>query len=441
MWVQTSAALDLVGYLPYYNMGSSYNNNTLPTQLGMLNEVRYFGLTVSSNGSIATQGGTLQSHKDNISLIKQKIDALSGPKPRLDITFGGAGASSNFAAIAASSSLRATFAQNIASLLNETGATAVDIDWETPTSAQYSNYVTLLHRIKQEVGATRRVYATVEPQIAISPTVLNDTDANDGFENGIDGISLMTYDLSWWANDSADPNRGEHSLPAYVTDSVDAWTQPVGSTNRRPWVWAAGAWGLGANAGDLGVGLPFYGRVIGTSQAPTGGAAHAYSELVAGGTPDASGNYYTFQGQTVWIPGPAAAAQRVQFANDRGLQQLFIWELTHDVSPTTAPGVLNTQSLLVSAFLKNQTLSGDFDGDHDSDMADFDIWRSAFGKTDDLRADGNGNGIVDSTDYVVWRKHAPIAGSGSIVNASVPEPAVTSLIGVGLFLIAGRRRP
>src|SRR6476660_5893561 len=84
-----SKALDLVGYLPYYRMNASYNMGTLPTQLGMLNEVRYFGLTAASDGSIVplAGSGTMQSHLNNIALIKQKIEAMPvGQRPRLDIT-------------------------------------------------------------------------------------------------------------------------------------------------------------------------------------------------------------------------------------------------------------------------------------------------------------------------------------------------------------------
>ena len=165
-------------------------------------------------------------------------------------------------------------------------------------------------------------------------------------------------------------------------------------------------------------------------------ATHTYSELVAGGTTN-DGNYYTYAGRSYWIPGPSLAAHRVQFANDRGLEHMIIWEIGQDLSPTSP------NSLLRTAFLKNETLSGDFDGDHDVDAADFDIWRSTYGQTTDLRADGNGNGLVDMTDYVVWRKHADVAGSGSIANSNVPEPACMSSIAIGLrarcFLWAKQR--
>ncbi len=378
-------ALDLVGYLPSYRMSASYNNSTLPTQLSMLNEVRYFGMTAGSDGSILSSSGgsSLVADKGNIQTIASKISGLpSGQQPRLDLTLGGAGQSASFATIAASATLRTTFAQNIATLLTQTGATSVDIDWESPDNSnqtQLNNYATMLQTIKQTIGPSNRVYATIEPQINLPTSVLQGA-------NAIDGISLMTYDISWWANDSADPNRGEHSLPQYVTDTVDDWTSPAGSTNRRTYVFSK--WGKAFNPADLGVGLPFYGHVIGTSQNPTGGTAYTYSQLVAGGTPDLSGNYYTYAGQTVWLPGPSLAAQRVQFAHSRGLQNVFIWELGQDVDPTSP------NSLLRSAFLANETLMGDFNGDHLMDASDYDIWRSTFGSTTDLRADANGNGVI-----------------------------------------------
>src|SRR5262249_38302724 len=147
-----------------------------------------------------------------------------------------------------------------------------------------------------------------------------------------------------------------------------------------------------------------------------------------------SGNYYTYLGQTVWTAGPALAAQRVQFAHDRDLQHIIIWELGQDLDPT------NANSLLRTAFLKNETLAGDFYGDHDSDYADFDLWRSTAGRTTDLSVDRNGNGIVDAGDYVVWLAHAVISGAGAVLNGTVPE-SCTFLSVVSLLVFAIFRRP
>jgi GH18 family chitinase len=417
-------AVDLIGYLPYYRMNSSYNAGTLPAQLALLDEIRYFGLTAASNGTITTlDGGSVASHTNRINIIKNAIAGLPAEdRPRLDITLGGAGQASSFATISASSSLRATFAQNIEALLDQTGAMSVDIDWEHPVgTTQFDNYGTLLQRIKQEVGVDRRVYATIDPTIRVPLSVLQGP-------NAIDGISLMTYELGWWANDPQDFNRGEHSLPLYVEHSTRAWTEAAGSPNLRPWVFAV--WGRGAPAAELGVGLPFFGRVIGTSQAPAVGPAYTYIDLANGGT-TTDGNYYTYAGQPVWIPGPDLAGQRVQYAHDQGLQHMIIWEIGQDLHPS------NPDSLLRSAYEARQSLlpvAGDYDGDRDVDADDFETWKNSFGLQGDTGADGNGDMVVNAADFVIWRQHA--SGGGSGANA-VAEPGWANSLWVMILLVTG----
>ena len=94
-----------MGYLPSYRMSAGYNNSVLPTQLSMLNEVRCFGMTAASDGSILSSSGgsSLVTDKGNIQTIASKISGLPiGQQPRLDLTLGGAGQSASFATIAAS---------------------------------------------------------------------------------------------------------------------------------------------------------------------------------------------------------------------------------------------------------------------------------------------------------------------------------------------------
>ena len=74
-----------------------------------------------------------------------------------------------------------------------------------------------------------------------------------------------------------------------------------------------------------------------------------------------------------------------------------------------------------------------------------------------LPGDYNQNGTVDAADYVVWRKNPDAfggdpagydtwrshfgqsAGSGSALNATVPEPATTWLFLIGMLVILSRR--
>jgi hypothetical protein len=424
-----ASALDLIGYVPDYRMSDfAYVNNTLPKQLPLLDEVRYFGITVDPNGTGALT--TNSTHLAQIQTIKQKIDALpADQRPRLNITLGGFNTSTGFNIIAADASKRALLAQNINSLFNSTGATSVDIDWEHPNGAtELNNYGTMLKRIKQEVGATKSVYATVEPSKWVPLNVFDSP-------NAIDGISIMTYDLSWWANDPQDMNRGEHSLQQYAVDSLNAWTDPPGTptpATRQPNQFGS-TWGRSAPADKLGIGLPFYGRTIGTVADPNGtgtGTAYSYSDLRKAPWSTTDGNYYTQPGQTAWLPGPDEVAQRVEFAHERGLNDIILWELFHDLDPD------NPLSLLRTAYNTRESLlaplPGDFNGDGNVNATDYDVWRSTLDSQSDLRADGNSDGVVDAADYVLWRKNATTGGGSGL--GAVAEPSSFGLLAL-LFAV------
>ena len=167
-------AVDLIGYVPYYSMGGSYLTTTLPRQLQLVDEVRYFGLTVNSSGQIVPLSGSgdLQSHLDRIEQLKSAINSLPvAQRPRLDITLGGAGEAAAFATIAADPTLRQTLAQNIKTRLTNSSATSVDIDWEHPAdnATQLNNYSAMVQRIKQEVGASVGVYTAMTPELFMPP--------------------------------------------------------------------------------------------------------------------------------------------------------------------------------------------------------------------------------------------------------------------------------
>ena len=434
-----SFAVDLIGYVPSYRMSdSNYVNNTLPGQLAMLDEVRYFGITATSTGGLTTTSSNLAQ----IQAIQNKINALPvGQRPRLGITIGGAfngrPEDNPFFPIAGNPALQDALAVNVRNLLVDAGAAGVDVDWEHPADGVQltTQYPAMLSRIKQEVGSTRRVYATVEPARILPRSVFEGADA-------IDGVSLMTYDIGWWANDSADPNLGQHSLPQYVTDSVNAWTNPAGSSIPRTYVFGSKK-SVNAPESKLGVGDPFYGRGYNGSST---GLAVAYRDLKASGT-TADGNAYVYQGSNVWLPGPALVADRIEFAHDRGLQHVIFWEMWHDLAPTSrnrccAPPTTRKCDLAAA--------DGDFNADGSVDAADFEAWRQGFGiavGATPSAGDANGDGTVDASDLLQWQRRLQGPPLNGLLIAPEPTPAFlwvcvcALLIRRRRFYEPGRRTP
>jgi GH18 family chitinase len=326
----TVLAVDLVGYVPNYRTSAGdYTRKVLPEQLPLLNEVRYFGVSVDAEANLTTTDADLK----NLETIKTLVDRLPAAKrPRLGITIGGWGKSNGFSAVAASEALRAKFAKNLAALLDQTGATAVDLDWEHPAAGAECDtlYPAMLTRIKQELGPDRRVYATLEPSTFISASVLTG-------HHAIDGVSLMTYDLSWWNNADGVPELGPHSSHRHVEDSVQAWTDKPGAPNQRPSAFAA--WGQGAPAEKLGVGLPLYGRGFNGAN-PKSSAA--YRDLVANGK-TRDGAAYRYRDADYWISSLDDVRERVKYAEAKGLQHIILWEMAQDL-PTS-----NKRSMLHAA--------------------------------------------------------------------------------------------
>jgi len=413
--------VDLIGYVPNYRMGdSNYVNNVLPAQLVMLDEVRYFGITVTASGGLTTTSTNL-SH---LQTIQQKIAALPADKrPRLGVTLGGAGASSGFAAVAQSESLRSQLAVNINSLLTQTGAVGVDIDWEHPAEGVESttHYPALLARVKQELGASRRVYATVSPEKMVPRTSF------DG-PNGLDGVSIMTYDLGWWANDALDPNLGQHSLHEYVEDTVEAWTNPAGAFIPRYYVFGSKK-SIDAPEGKLGVGSPFYARGY------DGTSPNLAVEYRALGTPwtTTDGNAYQNGSSKAWLPGKELLADRIAYAEQQGLQHIIFWELWHDL-PTTNPN-----SLLRTAFETRAALAGDFTADGVTDETDVAAWQQHFGEQAGVTGpmgDADNNNKVDGRDFLIWQRNAGVDAAAH----AVPEPLAHGIVAMAVILLASWHR-
>jgi hypothetical protein len=88
---------------------------------------------------------------------------------------------------------------------------------------------------------------------------------------------------------------------------------------------------------------------------------------------------------------------------------------------------------------------GDYNGDGTVNAADYTVWRDNLGGDASAFADGSrdpGNsGPVNNADYDVWKMNFGMtAGSGSLSNATVPEPTALTLVAATICLAALCRR-
>lgn len=113
---------------------------------------------------IDTNGGFTGRDADNNSIansnarVKQNINTYIMPKAKeqgiyVIASLGGGGAAprDTFKAIASDENLRKTFASNIVKLINDFGFDGVDLDWETPTTQEKTNFTLLVEEIHKAV--------------------------------------------------------------------------------------------------------------------------------------------------------------------------------------------------------------------------------------------------------------------------------------------------
>ena len=90
------------------------------------------------------------------------------------------------------------------------------------------------------------------------------------------------------------------------------------------------------------------------------------------------------------------------------------------------------------------SLDKDYNGDGTVDAADYVVWRHSLGDVGvGLPADGNGDHMITELDYDLWLANfGATSGSGANASASVPEPATTIMLLVGMAtMISGGRTP
>lgn len=142
---------------------------------------------------------------------------------------------------------------------------------------------------------------------------------------------------------------------------------------------------------------------------------------------------------------PFPAESLVQFTNPCATATCALDDTNRNVAfsffPATANGVVNfgfdRHDGTIGAELSS--LPEDFDDDGDVDFSDFVAFSNVFGQDvppADAVFDLNGNGSVDFTDFVQFSN--AFGTTAGVV--SVPEPAISTLLCLGLLAVVGQRR-
>jgi chitinase len=341
----------VIGYYPMWTRA------TLPAS-----EVKY-GLLTHINHAFAWPNvdGSISPGETTVDTALINTTHRAGRK--ILLSFGGAGTTqtANFAIVAADSSLRSIFANNVVSHLATYGYDGADMDWEGPSSvADRANEVALMQQL-------RTAFHAADTTLLITMAV----GASDWSGQWRDYVALGLY-VDWF-NAMAYDYHGSwskiagHNAPLFagtdpLTDpdyySVDQTVQYLCTTRAIP-------------KGKLVLGLPFFGKSFGTSTLYTqytGEQELAYRDVVStvqsgswvyNWDNGSKAPYFTSESPATLISfdDSTSIAMKCQYARTSGWSGVMIWELSQDVIGMNQPllDVVGAQMTTTTGVVAGQT--------------------------------------------------------------------------------------
>jgi spore germination protein YaaH len=292
---------EVLGFLPYWELGSTLDYNTLST-------VAYFGIDLNTDGSLDEAGNGWNGWRG--STMTSVINNAHAHGTRVVLTvesfaWSSSGASSQTALLSSpSASLNA--AQQIAAEVNGRGADGVDLDFEPIAPGQSANYVSFVRTLRAQLDALHPGYeltfcGTGAPGTYDLPDLLA--------PGAADAVFIMGYNLRGGTpayTGSIDPLTTT-TIRYSLTSVVNTYLSQVAPSKvilGLPWygeAWSTGtSTALDAPPGDLTT----YGQPVEVNYATAAGLAAENPATTSCQTgwpnPCVLGKFYDTGEQTAW---------------------------------------------------------------------------------------------------------------------------------------------
>ena len=333
----------IIGYYPAWMSYSGYTPESI--DISKLNNINYAFANIGSDYKI--EMGYPDKDPENFKKF-QELKKIN-PDLKVLISVGGWNWSVKFSDLAATDENRAKFADSCVEFVAKYGLDGVDLDWEYPVGGglktnsnrpeDKQNFTLLLKEMREKLNAqelkdNKNYLLTIAA--GASNYYIENTEV-DKFQNYLDYVNLMTYDIHgpWDTySDFNSPlyNNGDESYQYKISidSSVKAWLN------------------AGLPAEKLVVGIPFYGYTYNVSknandglyQTHTNGKALSYDTIKKEylNNPQYTKNFHDeslvpwlYNGKTfISYDDSQSIALKAKYIRERNLGGAMIWELSQD---------------------------------------------------------------------------------------------------------------
>ena len=277
------------------------------------------------------ENANVQSYDNMFNVSNAQIIHDQGGKFLL--TLGGWGNDVGFATVAASSSLRTTFIDNLIEICDTYGYDGIDLDWEHPNSSENSQNLNLL------VAEMDSMFNAYDSELLITMAVPVSNWSGQWYDlsflkSHIDFFNAMTYDMhGGWSSHAG------HNSPLFQSPTGD----PDGSCSTAIGYLVTTR---GVPRGQINLGLPFWGKkyqATDINESFSGDVIDMwYYEI-----PPLIGNGWSYQwdsnafcpylikddqSKIITYDDPESIRYKCEYAKDQDLGGVMIWALGYDVT-------------------------------------------------------------------------------------------------------------